>query len=543
MRINSADNEKARSGLNLRLLLPVVSVLVMASASAREIDFIELELEVLRDRINDRTTEAVETRVRGQVSARVRQTIETTVKASIDEAVTDTVNESIDEQTMTALPPMPGTAPPPAIDTALPPAPDTALPPAPDTGLPPLPAADPVPTETRDEPEPRARIIEVTPEIDLDRIVESQLARVERELDLAVDTFRDRTGHAALTGEWLVMADETAFAELSQEGYQIIQVEELSGLGFSLATVRAPTSYDPAQIASLQILNEPRIAMDLNHVYLPQRGREQPADAMQGTALPRGPGRAKIGMIDSSIDMKHSVFADSRIEESTFTPRGFNRSRQHATAIASILVGKSEAFAGISPDSHLYNGVVFATDELGREFSTTAAIVRALNWLAENDVTLVNMSLAGPDNAILRKAVESACHRGMTLVTAVGNGGPAAAPLFPAAYDCTIGVTAVDSLGKPYHRAGRGNHVDYALPGIDIRHATPGEQFGASSGTSFAAAVLSGMIGALIPDPMVDQQEIRRRLTVMSADAGVAGRDPVFGQGIIRSPFTAHIAE
>ena len=51
------------------------------------------------------------------------------------------------------------------------------------------------------------------------------------------------------------------------------------------------------------------------------------------------------------------------------------------------------------------------------------------------------------------------------------------------------------------------------------------------------------MIGALIPDPLLGQQEIRRRLSVMSADAGSAGRDPVFGQGIIRSPFTAHIAE
>ena len=508
-----------RPGLNLRLLLPVVCALVMTSTSAREIDFVELELEVLRDRINDRTSEAVETRVRGQVSARVRQSIESTVKAGIDETVTDAVNDSIDEQTLSALPPAPGTS------------------------LPPLPDTDTVPTEIRDEPDPRARIIEVTPKIDLDRIVEAQLARVERDLELAIDTFRDRTGHTALTGEWLVLADETAFAELSREGYEVIHVEELSGLGFSLATVRAPTSYDPDQIASLQVLNEPQIAMDLNHVYLPQRGQEQPAFVPLDAALPRGPGRAKIGMIDSSIDRKHSVFADSRIDESTFTPRGFDRTRQHATAIASILVGKSETFAGISPDSHLFNGVVFATDELGREFSTTAAIVRALNWLAENDVMLVNMSLAGPDNAILRKAIESACERGMTLVTAVGNGGPAAAPLFPAAYDCTIGVTAVDSLGKPYHRAGRGDHVDYALPGIDIRHATPGNQFGASSGTSFAAAALSGMIGALIPDPLVGQQEIRRRLSVMSADAGSAGRDPVFGEGIIRSPFTAHIAE
>ncbi|MGB1686629.1 MAG: hypothetical protein ACPHE0_09200, partial [Pseudomonadales bacterium] len=76
MRISMGAAYKTdRPGLNLRLLLPVVCALVMTSTSAREIDFVELELEVLRDRINDRTSEAVETRVRGQVSARVRQSI------------------------------------------------------------------------------------------------------------------------------------------------------------------------------------------------------------------------------------------------------------------------------------------------------------------------------------------------------------------------------------------------------------------------------------------------------------------------------------
>ena len=101
----------------------------------------------------------------------------------------------------------------------------------------------------------------------------------------------------------------------------------------------------------------------------------------------------KIGMIDSSIHTDHSVFPANDINEHAFTPRKGQESLQHGTAIASILVGYSNKFRGLSPGSDLYNGVVFATDELGREFPTTAAIVRAINWLATKDVKLTNICL------------------------------------------------------------------------------------------------------------------------------------------------------
>jgi minor extracellular protease Epr len=244
-------------------------------------------------------------------------------------------------------------------------------------------------------------------------------------------------------------------------------------------------------------------------------------------------------MIDSSIDQSHSVFRNSRISESLFTPRGFDRTSQHGTAIASILVGSSETYNGMSPASNLYNGVVFATDEFGREFSTTASIVRAINWLAENNVRLINMSLAGPDNAILRRAIGSACARGITLVTAAGNAGPASPPLFPAAYDCTIAVTAVDNDGAPYHRANRGKHIDYALPGINIRHAAEEGTFRESSGTSFAAALLSGLISTRLPTTLGQVSEVKVRLNALATDLGQPGHDPVYGQGAIYSPSTA----
>ena len=247
-------------------------------------------------------------------------------------------------------------------------------------------------------------------------------------------------------------------------------------------------------------------------------------------------------MIDSSIDTSHAVFSASHIREKAFTPKKGRKSFLHGTAIASILVGDSNQFHGLSPTSQLYNGVVFATDEIGREFSTTAAIIRAINWLATMEVKLINMSLAGPDNAILRKAINSACSRGIVIVTAAGNAGPASRPLYPAAYDCTLAVTAVDDNGKPFHRANRGNHIDYALTGIDVRHASPNNSYSKSSGTSFAAAKLTGLIVTKLSQNTLSVEAVRAHLKPLATDIGQAGKDPVFGQGFIRSMETANLS-
>jgi hypothetical protein len=368
---------------------------------------------------------------------------------------------------------------------------------------------------------------------------------VEDEIEVALETMLDREGNEAISEEWLVLADIETLHSLENKGYTIASIEKLDGLGYFMGTVRAPATYDPAgeNLAAVEVLSSPRVAVDLNHVYMPQNtGLAHNSDAMSADYGSSTTSAWKqIGMIDSSIDTNHAVFKNSEISESAFTPRGRKTTTAHGTAIASILVGESDSFHGFSPSSKLFNGVVFATDDEGREFSTTAAIVRALNWLAEQQVNIINMSLAGPDNAILRKAVESACSRNITLITSVGNAGPAAKPLYPAAYDCTIAVTAVDANGNPYHRASRGNHVDFALPGVDIAHAQSGDLYTTSSGTSFAAAILSGTVISNMP-ALLAPEEVRQRLKASALDLGAAGNDSIFGHGLIRIPVTARIS-
>lgn len=480
---------------------------------ARELDHIRGEIDhLIEDRIRSIVEGRAEAGIADQIAAQVENTVETRVGVEVEAQVESDVE--------------------PLIEYAYEPAPEELEAPV------------------VAEPETRERLHPVDPEpvleLDIiDRVLERQIEAIEDELDLALSLVIDDEGHSALKEEWLVLSDAASLAALQTEGYTISVVEELKGLGYVLGIISAPETFDPmtTSLAAIQILNSPTVAVDLNHVYMPQRdsSAQSAPNGMTSSVTTRlNPVWPRIGMIDSTIDLSHPVFSDAAVSEVLFTPRKFHNATQHGTAIASILVGRSTEYTGFSPGTHLFNGAVFVHDKNGVEFSTVTAIVRAINWLIEQQVPLINMSLAGPDNIILERVVSSACDKGVTFVTAVGNAGPGAAPLFPAAYNCTIAVTATDSEGTPYHRANRGSHVDFAVPGTNILHAANAASYRRSSGTSYAAAILSGKIAMSYPFDEISSDFVRKNLAKQAEDLGASGRDAVYGYGLLRPQPTAY---
>ena len=141
----------------------------------------------------------------------------------------------------------------------------------------------------------------------------------------------------------------------------------------------------------------------------------------------------------------------------------------------------------------------------------------------------------GPPNRLLELAVRRAAAKGMLLVAAVGNDGPAAAPLYPAAYPDVIGVTAVDAAGQVLPEAGRGPHVAFAAPGADIAAAgfAPGG-YARARGTSFAAPLVAGLLAAALHEPDAAAAGLAVAALARSAqDRGAPGRDPVYGHGLV----------
>jgi subtilisin family serine protease len=162
------------------------------------------------------------------------------------------------------------------------------------------------------------------------------------------------------------------------------------------------------------------------------------------------------------------------------------------------------------------------------------AVAGAFAWLVGEHVAVINVSLVGPPNRMLESVVKSVVARGYLVVAAVGNDGPAAPPLYPAAWPGVIGVTAVDARGKVLPEAERGPQVKFAAPGADMAAAKPPHGYGLVRGTSFAAPIVAALLAPLlaVPDPAAAARAV----------AGLAGRahrtgqpelDPAYGYGVV----------
>jgi subtilisin family serine protease len=156
-----------------------------------------------------------------------------------------------------------------------------------------------------------------------------------------------------------------------------------------------------------------------------------------------------------------------------------------------------------------------------------------LAWLAGKKTPVINVSLVGPPNNALEAAVKALQARGHVLVAAVGNDGPAAAPLYPASYPGVFAVTGVDARSRVLPEAGRGLHVDFAAPGSDMAAAAP-DGYATVRGTSFAAPVVAGLIARRmsLPDP-AQAARAADALAREAIDLGARGPDKIYGRGLV----------
>jgi hypothetical protein len=336
------------------------------------------------------------------------------------------------------------------------------------------------------------------------------------------------------------MAEPEVFDKLAEEGYLFATVTDLPGMGMRLAEVAAPSSFDITEVRQgvIDVVGKERAEVDLNHIYTagttvdspseqgisPRAAISFPADIDQMSL--------RIGMIDSEVDTSHPSLNTASIQTRSFVPDGAEKPDFHGTAIASIIVANSGDYQGLAPRAEVYAAAVFEQDRQRGEIASTVSLVRALDWLMSSGVDVVNISLAGPPNRLLEAALGRANERGVMILAAAGNGGPVAQPMYPAAYQSVVAVTAVDSDGQVFRLANRGAYLDIAAPGVSLLHAKAGGGYAASSGTSFAvpfAATAAARLRQLQPG-----QNVLEVLYASAQDLGPPGRDEIYGYGLLR---------
>ena len=239
----------------------------------------------------------------------------------------------------------------------------------------------------------------------------------------------------------------------------------------------------------------------------------------------------KIGMIDTAIDESHSAFADVDIRQKYFLVDDFETPKNHGTAVAGLLIGKGELLP-LLPEAELYAASVFYKRNKYSQGATLIHLLQAINWLVEQQVPVINMSLTGPPNPVLEQAIKGASKNNTVIVAAAGNEGPAASPRFPAAYNQVIAVTAVDNEKIVYRWANQGDYIDFSALGVAIKTARSDKSFGAESGTSMASPIVAAHFACQLQKANSQDLAIEQ-LKKRAVDLGESGKDPVFGYGFI----------
>ena len=238
----------------------------------------------------------------------------------------------------------------------------------------------------------------------------------------------------------------------------------------------------------------------------------------------------RLGLLDGSVVREHRAFRGVRVQQQAFGPGGARVSR-HATAVASLMVGRDGEFRGAAPGASLYVADIYGPTPSG---GSAEVLVRGLGWLAQTRTPVIDISLVGPPNIVLEAAIGALVTRGYLIVAAVGNDGPAAPPLYPASYPGVLAVTGVDGRKRVLPEASRAAHLDFAAPGGDMAAAGAEGGFVAVRGTSFAAPIVAGALARELkaPDPAAAQAAIAA-VSRRALHRGEAGPDGLYGRGLV----------
>jgi len=236
-----------------------------------------------------------------------------------------------------------------------------------------------------------------------------------------------------------------------------------------------------------------------------------------------------VALIDSRVDAAHPDLAGV-VTEQYDAVGGVSAPHPHGTAMAGAIAAHSKLI-GVAPKVRLMAIRAFAGEGDSAK-GTTFSILKGLDWAASKDARIVNMSFAGPADAMMRDMIGKAHARGMVLIAAVGNAGPKSPPLYPAADREVIGVTATDADDKLLPQANRGPQVAVAAPGVDILAAAPDGQYEMTSGTSVATAHVTGVAALLLArDPKLTPDALRRLL--VGSARKVPGAPREVGAGVV----------
>ncbi|NUT19437.1 MAG: S8 family serine peptidase [Hamadaea sp.] len=243
-----------------------------------------------------------------------------------------------------------------------------------------------------------------------------------------------------------------------------------------------------------------------------------------------------VALIDSGVDSTHPDLKGGILAGADFSAGGQvsigdgrTDASGHGTQMAGLIVGSGKV-AGVAPASK----IVPINSSFTSIGGTSSTVAEGIRWAVEHGVQVISISSAGPDDPLLRQAIEVALASDIVVIAGAGNVAQDAAVGYPAAYPGVIAACGVDRLGKHSSVSVTGAEVVLCAPSDGISSTFPGGKYALGSGTSESTAIIAGAVALVRAKfPELSGQEVVHRLTATADDKGVIGRDEVYGFGVI----------
>lgn len=246
-----------------------------------------------------------------------------------------------------------------------------------------------------------------------------------------------------------------------------------------------------------------------------------------------------VAVIDSGIDLDHEDLASNILPGWDFGDNDADPQDElgHGTQVAGVLAAIQNNDRGISGIAPACRVLPVKINTGGTGFFTEGAVAVAIIYAADHGARIINLSLGwndGEPHTVIADAIGYAAEKGVVLVAAAGN--ERGAVWFPARHPQVLAVASTDTADEKVYQSAYGAELELVAPGINIRTTDRGGSYTVSSGTSFAAPLVSGVAALLLSRyPGLTGEQLRAYLAMRADDLGDEGRDEEFGYGKVNA--------
>lgn len=337
---------------------------------------------------------------------------------------------------------------------------------------------------------------------------------------------------------------------LGLPGAEVVRVDR--GLGF--AVVRAADAGALRAAVDVPVTRDAR-ATAANHLAGRAHWPDDPeADRQwaipelnmpQAWAIEPGDTSIEVAVVDSGVDLDHPDLApagDDRVVEGWDYVEGDPTPQDehgHGTLVAGTVGAVRDNGVDVAGMAPVQLRAIRVLDE--HNHGHCSDVASAVDDAVANGSHVVLLALTcSVHSPPLKASVSGAVANGSLVVAAAGNledDAPQRCVAFPARYDETLAVGALEPTLQPTDESCRGDALNLTAPGDRIRSTTLGGGTGVYGRTSAASAHVAGVAGLLAAhDATLDGSELGARLETHARDLGLPGDDPRYGEGMVDPP-------